>query len=51
MNNVLEWPNQSTDLNSIENQWHCLKIQIQSRDPKNIQDLKTTCEENKKNTK
>ncbi len=37
---VLEWANQSLDLNLIEMQWHDLKQSIDARKPSNVAELK-----------
>ncbi len=37
---VLEWPNQSPDLNLIEMLWHDLKQSIHARKPSNVAELK-----------
>ncbi len=37
---VLEWPNQSPDLNPIEMLWHVLKQSIHARKPSNVAELK-----------
>ncbi len=37
---VLEWPNQSTDLNPIKMLWHDLKQSIHARKPSNVAELK-----------
>jgi hypothetical protein len=42
---VLEWPSQSPDLYPIEMLWHDLKRAVQSRQPRNIDELKQICTE------
>ncbi len=42
---VLEWPNQSPDLNPIEMMWHDLKQSIHARKPSNVAELKQFCKE------
>ncbi|KAF7644058.1 hypothetical protein LDENG_00228710, partial [Lucifuga dentata] len=43
--NVLEWPSQSPDLNSIEMLWKDLKQAVHDRNPTNIPELKLFCKE------
>ena len=43
--NVLQWPNQSSDLNPTGNLRRFLNIQIRKRAPTNINNLKTICQE------
>ena len=43
--NVLQWPSESPNLNPIGNFWWFLKIQIRKREPANINNLKTICQE------
>ncbi len=40
---VLEWPNQSPDLNPTEMLWHDLKQSIHARKPSNVVELKQFC--------
>ncbi len=42
---VLEWPNQSPDLNPIEMLWHDLKHSIHARKLSNVAELKQFCKE------
>lgn len=42
---VMDWPSQSPDLNPIEMMWHHLKTAVAARHPKNINELKTMCQE------
>ncbi len=42
---VLEWPNQSLNLNPIEMLWHDLKQSIHARKPSNVAELKQFCKE------
>ena len=39
--NVLEWPSQSPDLNPVVALWRGLKIRVNARRPKSINDLET----------
>jgi hypothetical protein len=41
--NVLDWPNQSPDLNPIKHLWRHLKIAVQRRSPSNLTDLERIC--------
>ena len=41
--NVLELPNQSLDLNPIENLWSDLKIAVHKRKPSNLKELEQFC--------
>ena len=41
----MELPNQSPDLNPLENLWRELKIRVARRQPKNIKDLERICKE------
>ena len=41
--NVLEWPNQSPDLNPIANLWYDLKIAVHQRNPSNLKELEQFC--------
>ena len=43
--NVLEWPNQSSDLIPMENLWHDLKIAVHQRSPHNLTELEQFCTE------
>ena len=43
--NVLEWPSQSPDLNTIEHLWRDLKIAVQRRFPSNLTELERICRE------
>ena len=43
--NVLEWPSQSSDLNSIEHLWRDLKIAVQRCFPSNLTELERICKE------
>uniref|UniRef100_A0AAZ3QU66 Tc1-like transposase DDE domain-containing protein n=1 Tax=Oncorhynchus tshawytscha TaxID=74940 RepID=A0AAZ3QU66_ONCTS len=43
--NVLEWPNQSPDLNQIEHLWRDLKIALQRRSPSTLSELQRICTE------
>ncbi|KAG2465666.1 TCB1 transposase, partial [Polypterus senegalus] len=41
--NVLEWPSQSPDLNSIEHLWRDLKMAVHRRFPSNLMELERCC--------
>ena len=43
--NVLEWPSQSLDLNTIEHLWRDLKNAVQQRSPSNMTELERICRE------
>jgi hypothetical protein len=43
--NVLEWPNQSPDLNPIQHFWRDLKIAVRQRSPSNLTELERICRE------
>jgi hypothetical protein len=43
--NVLEWPSQSPDLNSIEHLLRDLKTAVQRRSPSNLTELERICRE------
>lgn len=45
MVNVLEWPSQSPDLNSIQNLWLDLKIDVRVRSLCNLRELEQFCKE------
>ena len=40
---VLEWPNQSLNLNPIEHLWRDLKIAVQRSSPSNLTELERIC--------
>ena len=46
---VLEWLNQSPDLNPIENLWRELKRRVAKRQPQNLKDLERICKEDLQN--
>ena len=41
--NVLEWPNQSQDLNLIEHLWRDLKIAVKQCSPSNLTEFERIC--------
>ena len=43
--NILEWPSQSLDLNTIEHLWRDLKIAVQRCTPSNLTELERICRE------
>ncbi len=43
--NVLDWPNQSLDLNPTENLWALLKSQVHEHRPQNLTELEAYCKE------
>ena len=43
--NVLEWPGQSPDLNTIQHLWRDLKIAVQRHSPSNLTELERICRE------
>ena len=43
--NILEWPSQSPDLNTIKPLWRDLKIAVQRRSPYNLTELERICRE------
>ena len=45
LGNVLEWPNQSPDLNLIKHLWRDLKIAVQQRSPSNLTEFERICRE------
>ncbi|ROL52341.1 Transposable element Tcb2 transposase [Anabarilius grahami] len=42
---LLEWPNQSPDLNPIEHLWRDLKMAVHQRLPSNLTELERICKE------
>jgi hypothetical protein len=43
--NLLEWPSESLDLNLIEHLWRDLKIAVQQCSPSNLTELERICRE------